>query len=68
MIELEKMYTSTAKNPRNLGAHRMIEILSILYSAHMVIRDQDKLSFMLIIILIGISSINYMILNEWKKV
>ncbi len=34
-----------AKNPRNLCAHQIIEILSILRSAHVVPRDQDKVVF-----------------------
>ena len=45
MIELEKMHALTAENPRNLNAHRIIEISSVLRSAHMVPRDQDKFVF-----------------------
>ena len=45
MIELEKMRASTAENPRNLGAHRIIEISSVLRSAHVVPRDQNKFVF-----------------------
>ncbi len=45
MFELEKMCASIAKNPHNLGAHRIIEILSILRSTHVVPRDQDKVVF-----------------------
>ncbi len=45
MIELEKMRTSIAKNPRNLSAHRIFEISLILRSAHVVSRDQDKVVF-----------------------
>ncbi len=45
MIELEKMRTSTAKYPRNLGAPRIVEISSILRSAHIVLRDQEKIVF-----------------------
>ena len=45
MIEFEKMRASTMENPRNLGAHRIIEISSVLRSAHMVLRDQDKFVF-----------------------
>ena len=45
MIELEKMRTSTAENPRNLGAHRIIEISLVLRSAHVVLRDLDKFVF-----------------------
>ena len=42
MIELEKMRASTIENSRNLGAHRIIEISSVLCNAHMVPRNQDK--------------------------
>ena len=42
MIELEKMRASTTANFRNLNAHQMIEISSILRRAHMVSRDQNK--------------------------
>ena len=45
MIELEKIYTLTTENPRNLGTHQMIKISSILRSTHMVFRDQDKFVF-----------------------
>ncbi len=45
MIELEKMCALIAENPRNLGAHRIIEISSVLCSAHVVSRDQDKFVF-----------------------
>lgn len=45
MIEFEKMRTLIIENPCNLGAHTIMEILSILYSAHVVLRDQDKFVF-----------------------
>ncbi len=45
MIELEKMRASITENPRNLGAHRIIEISLVLRSAHVVPRDQDKVVF-----------------------
>ncbi len=45
MIELEKMCASIVENPRNLGVYRIIEISSILCSAHMIPRDQDKVIF-----------------------
>ncbi len=45
MIKLEKMRTSIAKNPRNIGAYRIIEISLILRSAHVVSRDYDKVMF-----------------------
>ena len=34
-----------AKNPRNLGIHYIVEISSILYSVHVVLRDQEKIVF-----------------------
>ena len=45
MIDLEKMHALTVENPQNLGAYRIIEILLLLRSAHMVPRDQDKFVF-----------------------
>ncbi len=45
MIELEKMRALIAKNPCNLGAHRIIEISLVLCSAHMVHKDQNKVVF-----------------------
>ncbi len=45
MIELEKMHTLIAENPRNLGSHWIIKISSILHSAYVVSRDQDKVMF-----------------------
>ncbi len=45
MIQLEKMCASIVKNPRNLGAHRIIEISSVLRSAYIVLRDQEKVVF-----------------------
>ena len=45
MIELEKMRALNAENPRNLGAHRIIEISSVLRSTHIVSGDQDKFVF-----------------------
>ena len=45
MVELEKMPASIAKNPHNLGAHRIIEISLVLRSAHVVPKDQDKVLF-----------------------
>ena len=47
MIELDKICTLTAKNPRNLDAHRIIEISSVLRSTYMIPRDQDKFVFYL---------------------
>ena len=45
MVDLEKWYASTAENPRNLGAHCIIEVSSVLRSAHVVPRDQDRAVF-----------------------
>ena len=45
MIELEKMHTLIAEYFCNLGAYRIIEISSVLRSAHMVPRNQDKFVF-----------------------
>ena len=44
-IEIEEMYTLTTKNLRNLGAHRIIEISSVLQSAHMIPRNLDMFVF-----------------------
>ena len=45
MIELEKICALTAENPRNLGAHWIIEILLVLRSVYVVPRNQDKFVF-----------------------
>ena len=45
MIELEKIRTLIVENSRNLSAHRNIEISSVVYSAHVILRDQDKFVF-----------------------
>ena len=45
MVELDKWHASTAENPRNLGAHRIIEVFLVLRSAHVVPRDQDRMVF-----------------------
>ncbi len=45
MIEFEKMRVSIAENPYNLGAHWIIERSSILCSAYVVPRNQDKVVF-----------------------
>lgn len=43
MIELEKIYTSIIENPYNLNANWMIEILLVLYIAHMILMDQYRI-------------------------
>ena len=45
MVELEKWYVSMVENPHNLGAHRIIEVSSVLHGAHIVPRDQDRMIF-----------------------
>ena len=45
MVELKKMCILITKNPHNLGAHWIIEIFLVLYSAYMVPRDQNKVVF-----------------------
>lgn len=45
MIEIEKMYALTTKNLRNFGAHQIIELFSVLRSAHMVSSNQNQLVF-----------------------
>ncbi len=45
IVELEKMRTSMAKHPRNLGAHCIAEISLILRSVHVVPRDQERIVF-----------------------
>ena len=45
IIELKKMRALTVENPRNLGTHRIIEILLVLRSVHIVPRDQNKFVF-----------------------
>ena len=39
MVELDKWHASTAENFRNLGAHHIIKVSSVLRSAHVVPRD-----------------------------
>ena len=39
------MRALTAENPCNLDVHWIIEISSVLRSAHMIPRDQDKFVF-----------------------
>lgn len=45
MIEFEKIYTLTTENLFNLGAYRMIKILSVLNNAYIVSKDQNKFVF-----------------------
>ena len=45
MVELDKWHASMAENPRNLGAHRIIEVSLVLRSAHVIPRDQDRMVF-----------------------
>ena len=39
------MRASTAKKPRSLGTHQIIEISLVLHSAHVVPKNQDKFVF-----------------------
>ena len=45
MVELEKMRTSIVKKLCNLGTCWIIEISSVLRSAHVVLKNQDKVMF-----------------------
>ena len=45
MVELDKWHASTAENPHNLGAHCIIEVSSVLRSAHVIPRNQDRMVF-----------------------
>ncbi len=45
MIELKKMCASITENPRNLDAHQIIEIFSVLRNAPMIPKDQNKVVF-----------------------
>ena len=45
IIELEKRRISIAKNFCNLGAYRIIQTSSVLYNAHVVLKDQNKFGF-----------------------
>ncbi len=45
IVELKKICASTAKHPCNFGAHCIIEISSILRSAYIVSRDQERIVF-----------------------
>ncbi len=44
-MEFEMMRAMIVKNPHNLGAHRIIEIFSVLYNTYVVSRNQDKVVF-----------------------
>ena len=45
MIEFKKIYTSNAENLYNLSIHWIIEMLLVLYNAHIILRDQNKFVF-----------------------
>ncbi len=45
MVKFEKMRTSTAKHPRNLGAYHIIEISSILRSVYIIPRNKERIMF-----------------------
>ncbi len=45
IVKLEKMRASRTEHPRNLGAHYIVERSSILHSAHIILRDQERILF-----------------------
>ena len=45
MMKLEKMRVLTAENPRNFNIYRIIEILLVPRSTHVVPKDQNKFVF-----------------------
>ena len=45
IVEIEKIDTLIAENSCNLGTYRIIKIFSVLHSAHIIPRDQDKVMF-----------------------
>ncbi len=45
IVELKKICALMTEHPRNLGAYRIVEISSILRSAHVVPRDQERIVF-----------------------
>lgn len=45
MIEFEKIYALTKKNPRNLSIYQMNEILLVLCNAYILIRNKEKFMF-----------------------
>ena len=45
MIELDNIRALTVENSHNLDAKKIIEILSVLHSTHVVPRDQEKFVF-----------------------
>ena len=45
MVELDKWHALMAENPRNLGAHCIIEVSLVLRNTHVVPRDQDRMIF-----------------------
>ena len=45
MVELEKWYASITKNSYNLGTHCIVEISSILRSAYVILKDQERIVF-----------------------
>lgn len=42
MVELEKWRFLTVKYPHSLSAYQIVEILTILHNAYVVLRDQDE--------------------------
>lgn len=42
MIELKKMYISITENTCNLNAYQIIKISLVLYNAHIIFKNQNK--------------------------
>lgn len=45
IIEFKKMQTLTIKSFCNFGLQRIIDIFLVLYSAYVILRDQDEFVF-----------------------
>ena len=45
MVELEKIRTLMAKHSRNLSAHYILNISSILHNTHVIFKNQKKIVF-----------------------
>ena len=52
----------------NLGTHHIIKVFLVLDITYVVFKDQNRIIFILITILIGTSSTNYMTLIDSTKV
>lgn len=45
MTELKKIRTLTMKNPHNLSIYQIIEISLVIYSTHMIYKNQNEFIF-----------------------